>query len=99
MDEENKPNDNNLVSAGSSSDDAADTSLHSSVHGDKKYTHDCKAEIPPAHQFMAAEQLPTVLQLQVPKRATNVQGNEVSREIKQVGYFESTEKVVTIIVV
>lgn len=98
MDEENKPNDN-LVSAGSSSDDAADTSLHSSVHGDKKCTHDCKAEIPPAHQFMAAEQLPTVLQLQVPKRATNMQGNEVSREIKQVGYFESTEKVVTIIIV
>ncbi|XP_067038080.1 fidgetin-like protein 1 [Acropora muricata] len=83
LDEENKPNDNNLVSAGSSSDDAADTSLHSSVHGDKKCTHDCKAEIPPAHQFMAAEQLPTVLQLQVPKRATNVQGNEVSREIKR----------------
>ena len=51
LDEENKPNDNNLVSAGSSSDDAADTSLHSSVHDDKKCTHDCKAEIPPAHQL------------------------------------------------
>lgn len=88
-----------MVSAGSSSEDSANTGLHSNVHGDKKRTHDCKAEIPPAHQFMADEQLPTGLRFQVPERATNVQGNVVSREIKQVGYFESTEKVVTIIVV
>lgn len=104
MDEENKSIDNNLVSAGSSSDGPADTSLQSSVHGDKKEknklytcsirqcTHDGKnTEIPPsstAHQRMGDEQLPTVLQFQVKETAANVLGNVVSREIKQVGYFE-----------